>query len=422
MTRLPPEPFAAFIGIDWADAKHDVCRQAADAETREFRALAHTPEALEEWVHTLRARFQGQPLALCLDLNKGPIIAALRRYDCLALFPGTPLTRARYRDAVAPSRAQDDPPDAALQLARRLTPRDTLTPFKSQGPARRALEQLVEHRRRPVGAPVRITNRLTSALKNSSPHVLQWVHEKETAIFCDFLTQGPPLKAVPPARRATLERFFRDHHGRYAEAIGARIQAIKRATPLPPAEGVITPQALLVQALVTPLRVTLPAIEASDNASAQHAPRPPDCPLFSALPGAGAVFAPRLRVACGEHRDRDAAAEELQKDAGIAPVTERSGNKTWVHGRLQCPTFPRQPSVEWAAESTRHASWARPYYQHPRDQGTSHPAAVRALAFKWMRLLVRCWQHRTPYDEAIDLNARQRRGAPRLPNNLADVA
>jgi hypothetical protein len=79
------------------------------------------------------------------------------------------------------------------------------------------------------------------------------------------------------------------------------------------------------------------------------------------------------------------------------------------------PTF-----VEWAAESTRHAFWARAYYAQQRQQGTSHQAAVRALAFTWIRILFRCWQHRTPYDESVYLNALQRRGAP-LMHNLANV-
>jgi len=422
MTRLPTEQFAAFVGIDWADAKHDVCMQAADSETRECRVLAHTPETLDEWVNTLRTRFKGQPIAICLELNKGPIISALRQYDFLVLFPVNPLTLARYREAFAPSHAKDDPTDAELQLDLLLKHRDKLTPLKSQSPAMRALEQLVEHRRRLVGDKVRITNRLTSALKNYFPHVLQWFHEKDTAIFCDFLTQWPTLKAVQLARRSTLERFFRDHHVRYAEVIDTRIQAIKSATPLTTDEGVITPNALLVQALVTQRRVTLHAIEAFDNAIAQRAQRHPDFPLFSALPGAGAVFAPRLLVAFGEPRDRYASAEELQKYAGIAPVTERSGNKTWVHWRLQCPTFLRQTFVEWAAESTRHSFWARIYYQQQRDKGTPHQAAVRALAFKWIRILFRCWQNRTPYNEAVYLNALQRRGSPLLHNNLADVS
>jgi hypothetical protein len=78
----------------------------------------------------------------------------------------------------------------------------------------RALAPLVEPRRRVVGDTVRITNRLTRTLKNSFPHVLQWLQEQDTAIFCDFLSRWPTLKAVQRARRSTLETFFRDHHVR----------------------------------------------------------------------------------------------------------------------------------------------------------------------------------------------------------------
>ncbi len=420
MTRLPTDDFAAFVGIDWADAKHDVCLQAAGSETREFSILVHTPETIDEWVSTLRQRFKGQPIAICLELNKGPIVYALRKYDFLVLFPVNPLTLARYREAFAPSHAKDDPTDAELQLELLLKHREKLTPLKPQSPAMRTLEQLVEHRRRLVGDTGRLTNRLSSTLKNYFPHVLPWFHDKDTAIFCDFLAQWPTLKAAQLARRTTLERFFRAHHVRYADVIEQRIQAIKSATPLTTDGGVIVPHALLVQALITQLRVTLQAIEDFDHAIAQRAQSHPDFPLFDALPGAGAVFAPRLLVAFGEQRDRYASAAELQKYAGIAPVTERSGNTTWVHWRLQCPTFLRQTFVEWAAESTQHSFWARAYYQQQRHKGTSHQVAVRALAFKWIRILFRCWQHRTPYDESVYLNALQRRGSP-LMHNLANL-
>jgi transposase len=255
---------------------------------------------------------------------------------------------------------------------------------------------------------------LTSALKNYFPHVLQWFQEKDTGIFCDFLSHWPTLKAAQLARRTTLERFFRAHHVRSADVITTRIEAIKSAVALTTDEGVITPNTLLVQALVAQLRVTLQAIADFDTAIAQRAQDHPDFPLFDALPGAGAVFAPRLLVAFGEQRERYASAEELQKYAGIAPVTERSGKKAWVHWRLQCPTFLRQTFVEWAAESTRHSFWAQVYYQQQRDKGKAHQAAVRALAFKWIRILYRCWQTRTPYDESVYLQALKRRSAPLL--------
>src|SRR3989475_9111717 len=421
MKPQAPEAFAAFIGLDWADAKHDVCLQAAGAERREFLILEHSPEAIDAWVQTLRTRFHGQPVAVCLELNKGPIVSALRNYDFLVLFPVNPFTLAKYREAFTPSRAKDDPTDAELQVELLLKHRDKLTPLAPQSPTMRALAQLVEHRRRLVGDKVRLTNRLTSALKNYFPHVLQWFQEQDTGIFCDFLTRWPTLKAAQLARRTTLEAFFRAHHVRTADVIDSSIQAIKCATALTTDEGVIPPNVLLVHALVAQLRVTLQAIADFDKAIAPLAQGHPDFPLFDALPGAGAVFAPRLLVAFGEQRERFTSAEDLQKYAGIAPVTERSGKKSWVHWRLQCPTFLRQTFVEWAAESIRHSFWAQVYYQQQRDKGKAHQAAVRALAFKWIRILFRCWQERTPYDESVYLHALHSRGSS-LIQNLAKAS
>jgi transposase len=414
MKRESHEEFAAFIGLDWADAKHDICLQAPGTERREFLRLDHRPEAIDAWVQTLRTRFNGQPVAVCLELNTGPIVSALRQYECLVLFPVNPLTVARYREAVTPSRATDDPTDAELQVELLLKHRDKLTPLTPQSPTMRALAQLVDPRRRLVGDNVRLTNRLPSALKNYFPHVLQWFLDKDTVLFCDFLSRWPTLKAAQLARRTTLEAFFRAHHVRAADVIATRLQAITTAMALTTDDGVITPNVRLVHALVAQLRVTSQAIADVDTAIAQHAQAHPDFPLFDALPGAGAVFAPRLLVAFGEQRDRCTSAEELQKYAGIAPVTERSGKKSWGHWRLQCPTFLRQTFVEWAAESTRHSFGAQVYYQQQREKGKAHQAAVRALAFTWIRILLRCWQDRTPYDESVYLQALQRRNAPLL--------
>ena len=416
MTPLSHDTFAACIGIDWADARHDGCLQAAGTARRECFQLEHTPEAIDAWVTTLRTRFNGQPVAVCLALDKGPLVSALRKYDFLVLFPINPLMLARYREAFTPSRAKDDPTDAELQLELLLTHRDKLHPLTPQSATMRALAQLVEHRRRIVGDKVRMTNRLTSTLKNYFPHVLQWFPDKDTPIFCDFLSRWPTLKAVQLARRSTLESFFRDHHVRSPEVIARRLQAIRAALPLTTDEGVIAPHVLLVQALVAQLRVTLQAITAFDTAIAQRAQSHPDFPLFQALPGAGPVFASRLLVAFGEQRERYPSATALQKYAGIAPVTERSGKKSWVHWRLQCPKFLRQSFVEWAAEAIRHSFWAQVYYQQQRDKGQAHQAAVRALAFKWIRILYRCWQERTPYDEATYLQALARRGSSLLQN------
>ena len=343
---MKPQPtgndFAAFIGIDWADAKHDICLQAANAARRESSVLPHRPDAIEAWAGTLRQRFQGRPIAVCLELAKGPLVYALQKYDFLVLFPVNPATLAKYRQAFTPSQAKDDPTDAELQLELLLRHRDKLKPLHPQGVAMRTLQYLVEQRRRLVGDKGRITNRLIYALKQYFPQALEWFKDKDTVVFCDFLSRWPTLKQAKHARRATLEAFFREHNVRYPHIIEERLQAIKTATPLTDDLAVITPHQLLVQALVEQLRVSLEAIERFDAETTTLAQTLPDYSLFRALPGAGATLAPRLLAAFGEQRERYHSAAEIQKYAGIAPVTERSGKKHWVHWRLQCPKFLRQ--------------------------------------------------------------------------------
>ena len=406
--------YAAFIGIDWADRKHDLCLQAAGSSKREFDELPHRPERIAQWAQALRERSAGRAIALCVELNKGPLIYALQPYDFIVLYPVNPTTLAKYREAFCLSHAKDDPSDAELALEVLLKHRDKLSPLHPQSTAMRALQRLVEQRRALVNDTTRITNRLTDALKQYFPQVLDWFRDKNTVMFCDFLTRWPTLKQAQRARKTRLTAFFLEHHLRYPKIIEQRLQAILSATALTTDPAVIVPNRLLVEVLVQQLRVVLQAVERFDGEIAQLAATMPDFTLFSTLPGAGPVFAPRLLAAFGEQRERYASAAAMQKYSGIAPVTERSGKQCWVHWRLQCPTFLRQTFVEWTAQSIPHSYWAKAFYEQQRARGASHQAALRALAFKWIRILYRCWQDRTPYDEATYLSALKRRGSPLL--------
>lgn len=287
----------------------------------------------------------------------------------------------------------------------------SLSPYlRHQNP----LRLLVEMRRRLVADKVRITNRLTAALKNYYPQPLEWFQDKDTDIFCDFLTRWPTLKQVQRARKQTLLTFFTNHNARYPAINAQRVTAIKGASPLTNDAGVIQPNQLLVQALVQQLKVILENIRQFDTTIHDLFKQHDDANLFSALPGAGAQFAPRLLAAFGEDRNRYTQAGDLLQYAGIAPVTERSGQKSWVHWRYSCPKFMRQSFIEWARESIRHSFWARSFYQQQREKGKSHQIAVRALAFKWIRILFRCWQDHKPYDEAKYLMALKDKGSPLL--------
>jgi transposase len=414
--------FAAFIGLDWADGKHAICLQAADSTEREADELEHRPETIDEWARGLRARFGGRPVAIALELAKGPIVYALRKYEFLVQFPLNPASLAKYREVFYPSGAKDDPTDAELALQFLLKHPERLKPLDPQSPQMRTLEQLVEMRRRLVDDQTRITNRLTSALKNYYPQVLEWFTDKASLLVCDFLARWPTVKAARQARRATLERFFHEHNLRRAELIEQRIDAIKRAVPLTEDEGVIVPCALLVKGLVEQLRATLQVIETFDREIADCAPAHPDFPIFDSFPATGPVFGPRLLTAFGEQRERYPTAADVQRFVGIAPVTERSGNDTWVHWRLKCPRFLRQTFVEWAALTIPRSFWAAAYYRQQRSRGKNHQAAVRALAFKWIRILHRCWRTRQQYDEAVYLKALKQRGSPLLEHILTEPA
>src|SRR5262249_47260058 len=139
----------------------------------------------------------------------------------------------------------------------------------------------------------------------------------------------------------------------------------------------------------TLLRTLLEGIATLDRKIAEAAEAHPDFFIFQSLPGAGAALAPRLLAALGSQRDRYGGATEVQKYSGIAPVTERSGKKKWVHFRWACPKFLRQSFHEWAGHSIAQSVWARAYYQRQRERGKEHHAAVRALAFKWIRIVFR---------------------------------
>jgi hypothetical protein len=86
--------------------------------------------------------------------------------------------------------------------------------------------------------------------------------------------------------------------------------------------------------------------------------------------------------------------------SGIAPVKQASGRSVWIHMRWACPKCLRQTFHEVARTSLSFCVWAQCYYQMQLQRGKGRHAAFRALAFKWQRIMWRCWQDRVPYDDA----------------------
>lgn len=271
---------------------------------------------------------------------------------------------------------------------------------------------MVEFRRSLVEDKVRVTNRITTYLKNYFPQALDWFEDKDTSIFCHFLMRWPTLEAVQAESPETLLKFFTSHNSHRVGTNHKRIEAIQTAQALTTDQGIVEPMQRIVLALIEQLLPLLASIHSFEQRIEELFSAQEDAQLFRSLPGAGPQLAPRLLVAFGEDRSRYLCAQELLQYAGIAPVTERSGKKRWVHWRWSCPQFLRQTFVEWSAQSLKFSFWAKAFYDYQRQKGKFHQMAIRALAFKWIRILYRCWQDRVPYNEAQYLMALKKKGSP----------
>jgi transposase len=411
LAQKQPE-FAAYIGLDWADRTHVISLRCAGRAELEHYEVVHTPEALAAWVGGLRQRFAGQRVAVALEQSRGAVVHALMGYDFLVLYPVNPKTLAKYREAFRLGGSKDDPDDAQLLLEILMLHRDKLRAWLPDDELTRTLALLVEYRRQLVAEQTSLSNRLTGLLKLYYPQALGWAGELATRQACEFLKRWPTLSQVQQARATELRQFYVAHGCRKAELIEQRLQEIKLAQPLTRDLAVITASVAMVQATVSQLRAVVVAIAQMEKQIAELFGQHPDHDLFSSFSGAGEVLAPRLLAAMGADRERYASAREVQQFSGIAPVTERSGKSCWVHWRWACPKFVRQSFHEYAAQSIRWSPWARAFYQQQRLKGKGHHAAVRSLAYRWIRIIYRCWQARVPYCEETYQQALIRRQSP----------
>jgi transposase len=401
--------FAALIGIDWGDTKHAWAVQAEGSTQVEQGEMAHTPEAIQEWALELRRRFPTGRLAVALEQSRGPLVFALSKYEYLVLYPIHSSSAANYRKIFRPSGAKSDAPDAAMLLDMLVKHRDQLRPLHPDTVETRTLQLLVEDRRQLVNERTRISNRLVADLKSYYPQVLQWFEKPYAPVTLDFLARWPALPELQKARPATLQQFFQQHQCRDQAKNQARIADMHKTIAITHDGAVMTAGRAAVCAAVRLLHGLSQSIQDYDQQIEELAQAHPDFQIFASLPAAGAAFAPRLIAAFGTQRDRYRDAAEIQQFSGIAPVTETSANQHWVHWRWSCPKFLRQTFQEWAAQTMQQCDWAAAYYKVQReDKKKSHHAAVRSLAYKWIRIVFRCWKDREPYDDSRYEEALQR--------------
>jgi len=410
--------WAVFIGIDWAAEEHAVC--VLEGETALHTVLPHEAGAIEAWVQGLRQRFGSRPIGICLEQSRGALLYALMKYEGLTLFPINPKQLARYREAFSPSGAKNDPGDAEL-LARFLRehhPR--LRMWRPDDAVTRGLRLLCEDRRHWVDQRTAVGNRLLQALQEAYPLALTLVGRHIygrwfVALLTKYPTQRELQRAAPKRLVQWLTRLRRVVDDPPADpARDPRVVAIKQALPLVTDEAVLLQGRLAVSHLVQQLQLLNAAIDQYDQQIATQLAQHPDAQLFASFQGAGPALAPRLIAAFGADRQRYDSALEVQQLSGIAPVQRQSGKTCVVKKRHACSKFLRQTFHEFAKCSLAKCRWARAYVAMLRSKGQNYHAAVRALAFKWIRILFRCWKLRVPYDDNLYLRQLHQKHSPLL--------
>ena len=408
-----PHPYDLVIGLDRSDKTADLHLIDTRTDQRRSQTIDTAPEALWEWLLDLRQQQPHSRVAVCLEQPAVHLIAFLEAYEWITLYPINPITLQKFREAFVTSRAKDDAKDAQYLAELLLTHHHQLQPWAPEDSQTRAVQQLVFHRRAVVDERTGLTNRLMALLKQYFPQALVLCgDELWRPLATRFLLKWPSLQAVQKAKPATLKQFYYLNGSRSAKLLEQRLALVQKAVPVTEEAALIESFALRVQLLCRELQLVVQTIGRYDKQIAQAYAAHPDREIFASLPGAGAVLGPRLLASLGSQRQRFETAADLQHYTGVAPVTKRSGGSCYIHRRYLCPKFHRQSFHEYAKESILWSRWAAAYYLQQRTKGSSHHTAVRALAYKWQRVIWRCWQQRTAYREEIYETALRKKGSP----------
>jgi len=408
--------YELFVGIDRSDASIDICVLPAGGGGARQQKVSTRPEALLEWVHALRAEHPGGQIAICIEAPCANIASFLGQFDFVDLFLVNPFLIKSYRESFHTARPKDDKRDAGCIAQFLLERHHKLAPWRPASAEMRKLRAYLEHRRALVDGVTETTNRLTAALKLYYPQALELSGQRLHApLACRFLEKFPDLGALQSAAPAELRKFYYANASRRRPLVEKRVTAAADAIPITTDGGIITPQRELVLFLVRQLDMLRPQIKRYDALVAAITAGHEDAAIFESLPGAGPNLSARLLATFGDDRSRFPDAKSAQCLTGIAPVTKQSGKKRHVHRRFTkrtCPHFEHQTLIEWVGETILKPGWARAYWQQQRARKIGHWAIMRSLAYKWIRVLHRCWSDRVPYDEARYVAALERAGSP----------
>ncbi len=388
-------------GLDWASEAHAICVVDLEGAVRESFEVTHDARGLGELVRRLR---RYPDLRLAIERPDGLLVDTLVDAG-IAVVPIHPNKLKAARERYTSSGAKSDPGDAYVLADFLRTDGHRFRELAPLSEQTRTLRALVRTRDDLVKAKVALTNQLSAQLAVFWPGAGTIFYRLDSAIALAFLERYPTPEAAASLGERRLAAFLRRNAYCGRKPVAELLERLRTAP-----RGLVGPteseaRGECVKALVRALKALLPQIAELEGAIAVALEEHPDGAIFKSFPRAGEVNAAQLLAEVGDVRERFQTDDVLAMEAGVVPVTKRSGKAKSVGFRWACNKRLRRALTTWA-DNTRHASsWARVLYDRARARGADHPHAIRILARAWLRVLWRCWQDRVPYDDVRHLAA-----------------
>jgi transposase len=392
-----------YVGIDWADDHHDVAITDDSAETLSKFQISHDSFGFTK-LHSQLATFQlpADQILVALETSRGLLVHELLRSGYL-VYAINPKAVNRYKDRYILSKAKSDPLDA-LALAHLLrTDRQRFKALRPFPEDYRLLDRLCQDLRKLVDEKSRISNQITSVLKEFYPRALE-LFSLDSHIGIAFLKTFPDPQVLRSCEKETFKSFFKKHHYNKPNKI-EELWKLVQAPALNPDPVILRAGRFRLLALLdqfVPLRDHLTLYEKEVKAILDKLP---EAESISSLPGVGERLAPELTAALGpkesDSGNRFQSAEEIMKLSGCAPVIRQSGKWKTVSFRYACVKSLRRTFRDWAFASLKQSIWARAYYDFYKAMNMSHSTILRNLGKKWARILFSIWSRGIVYDEAL---------------------
>ena len=416
-----------FIGIDRSDQCLDSCILDTDNNIISQKNVSTNPKDLTAWCEEIlkfRDTKNPETIAICIEQPCQNLTHFFKRYEEFTLYLINPIILKRYRETFNLSRSKDDKKDA-LHLALLISDHHRkLTPWKASEPSYRKLSMLSEKRRQLVNARTAISNRLTQNLKEYYPQALELLgRQLSTPISVAFLRKWTSLQSLQKSKLSTIKKFYYLNHCRSNKAIDKRLEIIVQAIPLCTDEVIIEVHSAMTIAYIDQLAVLEKNIQRLDDMIEETHKQCEKHQIIESLPGAGQHLAPRITAFMGLHNASWDKAEDLQCQSGVAPVTKQSGKTHFIHKRYACNAFFRQTFVEFAGHSYKYSAWANAYYEQQKSKGKTHQIILRGLAYKWQRIIFKCWKTGKLYNESQYLKSLEQSSSPlvKIINNQSKI-